>query len=61
MKAWGEQNPWRYNTDYLFQLTRGLEEAGVRRRWGRILLQPLTAPIDLVALPFTALGGLFGD
>ncbi len=61
MEAWGDQNPWRYNTDYLFLLTRGLEDAGVERPWARFGLYVLTVPLDIADLPFSALGGLFGD
>ena len=61
MEAWGDQNPWRYNTDYLFLLTRGLEDAGVERPWARFGLYLLTVPLDIADLPFSALGGLFGD
>lgn len=60
MEAWGDQNPWHYDTYYLFGLTRGLEDT-VSPLWGRIPLYPFTAVIDAVALIPNALGGLIGD
>ena len=60
MDHWNEQNPWRYGTDYLFPLTRGLDDSGLSG-----FLQPVamvfTVPFDLVNLPLGAVAGLFGS
>lgn len=51
--------PWSYNTEYFFGLTRGLPAAGCTGscRWGVV---PWTAVTDVVTLPGAALAGLFG-
>jgi hypothetical protein len=60
MDHWNEQNPWRYGTEYLFPLTRGLERSGLPS-----FLQPaamvFTVPFDLGNLPLGAVAGLFGS
>lgn len=51
--------PWSYNTEYFFGLTRGLPDAGCTgscRPW----VIPWTAVTDVVTLPGAALAGLFG-
>lgn len=52
--------PWRYDTEYFFGLSRGLfkEEvpAGVK-----VVSLVGTVPLDLVGLPFAAMGGFFGS
>jgi hypothetical protein len=57
---WAARNPWRYGTWCLFPLTRGMHDAGVPV-WARPPLWVVTVPLDLVMLPFGAIGGLFGD
>lgn len=47
-----------YNDEYIFGLTRGIAESTLHPV-GKILLFPLTVPLDLVLLPFEAIGGLF--
>ena len=60
VRQWHEQRGWRYETGYLFGVTRGLETAGVSRPW-RPALWIVTVPFDLVNLPVAAAAGLFGD
>ena len=50
---------WHYETGYLFGVTRGLPEAGVRDGWCYPAMV-LSVPFDLVTLPIAALAGLFG-
>jgi len=50
---------WHYETGYLFGVTRGLPEAGIRGGW-RYAAMVLTVPFDVVTLPIAALAGLFG-
>ena len=52
--------PWKYGTYYLFGLSRGLfREDGPIGVKGVGLLG--TVPLDLVGLPFAALGGFYGS
>lgn len=51
---------WRYGTDYLFPLTRHIDETGLPLA-GKIPLYPFTAALDLGQLAFGAVAGLFGD
>ena len=51
---------WRYNTYYIYPLTRHLGESGIKGAW-RYTLYPFTALLDTAQLPFGALAGLFGD
>lgn len=60
LRKWRAEHPWRYDTGYLFGVTRGLETAVVSRRW-RPALWIVTVPFDLVNLPVAAVAGLFGD
>jgi len=56
----GPYEPWHYNTDYFFGLTRGLwEEEGVSPVL-RPVVMIFTLPLDIVILPAAALAGLFG-
>ena len=57
---WHERRPWRYGTQNLFQLTRGMEDAGVPP-WGRWPLYVISVPLDVAHLPLGALAGLYGD
>lgn len=60
IELWDEQNQWSYGTDYLFPLTRELDDSGLPGS-----LQPvamiLTVPLDVVGLPLGAVAGLFGS
>jgi len=56
----GLDRPWRYDTYYLFPLTRHMDEAEIPRPC-RIPLYPFAVAIDIVQLPFGAIAGLFGD
>jgi hypothetical protein len=57
---WQQRRPWRYGTQNLFPLTRGMAEAGIPSvaRWPLYLF---TVPFDTGHLFFGALGGLYGD
>ena len=57
---WREDRDWRYSTDYLFGVTRGLSEQGMPR-WCAGAAWIATVPFDIANLPFAALAGLFGD
>lgn len=47
-----------YNDEYIFGLTRGIADSAMHPA-AKVLLFPLTVPLDLVFLPFSAIGGLF--
>jgi hypothetical protein len=51
---------WRYDTYYLFPLTRHMDEAGISPGW-RIPLYPFTLAIDVAGLPAGAIAGLAGE
>jgi hypothetical protein len=51
---------WKYDTYYLYPLTRHIDESGVTNNW-RYALYPITVVMDTAQLPFGALAGLFGD
>ena len=60
LEQWRDGRVWRYNTEYLFGVTRGLKDENIppmceRASW------VVTVPFDIANLPFTALAGLFGD
>ena len=60
LEQWRAGREWRYNTEYIFGVTRGLKNENIppmceRAAW------ILTVPFDIANLPFTALAGLFGD
>ena len=55
----GLYEPWRYNTDFFFQLTRGLPESGASER-SQPYWKVLTIPGDVITLPGAAIAGLFG-
>jgi hypothetical protein len=48
-----------YNDAYIFGLTRGVADSTMHPAV-KVLLFPLTVPLDLVFLPFSAIGGAFG-
>ena len=50
--------PW-YNATYIFGMTRGVANSTMAPA-GKAPLFVLTVPLDLVFLPFTLIGGLFG-
>ncbi len=58
--SWNAENPWRYSTDFLFSLTRGVFEEDAHLAV-RVTAGVLVAPFDLAYLPFAAAAGLFGD
>lgn len=47
-----------YNDEYIFGLTRGVADSTLHPA-GKVLIFPITVPLDLVLLPFAALGGFF--
>jgi len=53
-----EPKPW-YNSDYLFGMTRGVANSTIAPA-GKVPLFVLTVPLDIVCLPFAAIGGFFG-
>ena len=53
-----EQGSW-YNTDYFFAATRGVADSTLVPA-AKVSLYFLTVPLDIVALPIAAIGGLFG-
>ncbi len=60
LAQWRESRGWQYSTDYLFGVTRGLEDQNMPR-WCERAAWLVTVPFDIANLPFTALAGLFGD
>jgi hypothetical protein len=48
-----------YNNSYLFAMTRGVADSTMVPA-AKAPLYLLTVPVDLVLLPFAAIGGLFG-
>ncbi len=57
---WRDERAWRYSTDYLFGVTRGLSEQGIPR-WCAAAAWIASVPFDVANLPFAAIAGLFGD
>ena len=60
LEQWRDGRVWRYSTEYIFGVTRGLKKENIPpfcegAAW------IVTVPFDIVNLPFTALAGLFGD
>ncbi len=47
-----------YNSDYLFAMTRGVASSAITPAV-KPLLFLFTVPLDIVLLPFTAIGGFF--
>ena len=47
-----------YNSDYVFGMTRSVADSTMHPV-GKILLFPLTVPLDLVFFPFALIGGFF--
>lgn len=48
-----------YNSDYIFGMTRSVAGSTIHTA-GKAPLFLLSVPLDLVILPFAAIGGLFG-
>ena len=57
---WRDGRTWRYNTEYLFGVTRGLKDQNIPP-FCEGVSWVVTVPFDIANLPFTALAGLFGD
>ena len=56
-----EREPgWRYNTDYLFAISRAVRDSTVPPA-GKVFLFVPAIPLDIVMSPFAAIAGLFGD
>jgi len=56
-----EKGPgWRYNTDYLFAISRAVRDSTVPPA-GKVFLFVPAIPLDIVMSPFAAIAGLFGD
>jgi hypothetical protein len=53
-----EPKSW-YNSTYIFGMTRGVAGSTIAPA-GKAPLFVLTVPLDIVCLPFTLIGGLFG-
>lgn len=53
-----QEESW-YETGYLFAMTRGVANSTIVPA-AKAPLYILTVPLDLVTLPFAAIGGLFG-
>jgi hypothetical protein len=53
-----EKESW-YNGSYIFGMTRGVANSTIAPA-GKVPLFVLTVPLDIVFLPFAAIGGLFG-
>lgn len=53
-----EKESW-YNNSYIFGMTRGLADSTIAPA-GKAPLFLFTVPLDIVLLPFTIIGGLFG-
>ena len=53
-------SPWKYGTDYFFGLSRGLFREDVPTGVKAVGLLG-SVPLDLVGLPFAALGGFYGS
>jgi hypothetical protein len=47
-----------YDTDYLFAMTRGVTNSTIHPA-GQVPLLVLTVPLDIICLPFAAIGGFF--
>lgn len=53
------EEPRRYNSDYMFGMTRGVADSTMHAAVkGPLFL--LTVPLDFVLLPVTAIAGIFG-
>ena len=57
---WHATQHWRYGTDSLFALSRGLSHEPIPMA-GRVLLYLVTVPLDVAQLPAAVLAGFWGD
>jgi hypothetical protein len=56
-----EKEPgWRYNSDYIFAISRAVRDSTVPPA-GKVFLFIPAVPLDIVLSPFAAIAGLFGD
>jgi hypothetical protein len=60
LESWQDSQKWRYDSDYLFGMTRGLKTAGVPAA-ARPAAWIFSVPFDLALLPIAAIAGLFSD
>ena len=60
LEQWRDGRHWRYSTEYLFGVTRGLKDQDISL-WCEGVAWAVTVPFDIANLPFTTLAGLFGD
>jgi len=60
LEQWRDGRGWRYNTEYIFGVTRGLKDQSIPPLCEGVAWI-VTVPFDIANLPFTALAGLFGD
>ncbi len=60
LQQWRDGRVWRYDTGYIFGVTRGLKDQNIPP-WCEGAAWIVTVPFDIANLPFTALAGLFGD
>jgi hypothetical protein len=60
LEQWRDERVWRYSTEYLFGVTRGLSDQEIPS-WCEGAAWVVTVPFDIANLPFTVLAGLFGD
>lgn len=60
VENWQDRRRWHYGTQYLFPLTRGMEDAGITG-WVRYPVGVCTVVFDTLYLPFGAVAGLFGS
>jgi hypothetical protein len=60
LQQWRDERVWRYNTEYIFGVTRGLKDENIPPMCERVAWI-VTVPFDIANLPFTVLAGLFGD
>jgi len=51
---------WRYNTFFLFPLTRHMKETELPE-YGQYILYPFAVGLDIIQFPVGALGGLLGE
>jgi len=57
-----EQNDeWRYNSDYIYGMSRGLNADRDFGPGAKLTLMPLTLVLDTVLLPIGAIAGLLGQ
>jgi hypothetical protein len=60
LEQWRDARVWRYSTEYLFGVTRGLKDQ-VIPTWCERAAWVVTVPFDIANLPIAAMAGMFGD